>query len=287
MQKESSIHTRSQLERLLRQRGVIVVEDVRQMPHYGEPIVSPHVVIGLNLSGWVKAEYDMRPVEFRPHDISVVLPNHVVCAHASSADYHAMLVVISAQYFEQIKRLYPLGYQRNLHYHWNAHFHLTDQQFADVSALYRLLHTVSKSDNARRTDLLNHLLEVMFVLLQDFRQANGLSSHEQSAHSQLFSNFYDAITQHYRESREVRFYAQLFHLSSKHFSTIIRQQTGTSALQWINSYVIIQAKTLLRHQRQLTIQQVTHQLGFPDQASFSRFFKHNVGLSPTEYRERS
>ena len=34
----------------------------------------------------------------------------------------------------------------------------------------------------------------------------------------------------------------------------------------------------------MTIQEITNHLGFPDQASFSRFFKTNTGQSPTEYR---
>ncbi|MBQ9223214.1 MAG: AraC family transcriptional regulator, partial [Prevotella sp.] len=91
---------------------------------------------------------------------------------------------------------------------------------------------------------------------------------------------------HYRESREVRFYADLFNLTPKYFATVIKQQTGTNASEWISSYVIIQAKALLQ-QRQLTVQQVALQLGFPDQSAFSRYFKKNVGISPTDYRDQN
>jgi len=35
----------------------------------------------------------------------------------------------------------------------------------------------------------------------------------------------------------------------------------------------------------MTIQQISQYLGFSEQASFSRYFKANTGLSPTEYRD--
>lgn len=119
--------------------------------------------------------------------------------------------------------------------------------------------------------------------LQDYRRQNGIEEHRPSQREELFTNFYIAIENHYRESREVRFYAELFNLTPKHFATVIRQQTGINASDWISSYVIIQAKTLLQ-QRQLTVQQVALRLGFPDQAAFSRYFKKNTGISPTDYR---
>ena len=78
--------------------------------------------------------------------------------------------------------------------------------------------------------------------------------------------------------------ADLFCLTPKHFATVIKEHTGINALQWINNYVIIQAKTLLRSRQQMTIQQIAHHLGFQDQASFSRFFKSQTGVTPTEYR---
>lgn len=133
--------------------------------------------------------------------------------------------------------------------------------------------------------MLGDLLEVLFLQLQDYRRENGIETRRPSPREEIFTSFYHAIEQNYRESREVCFYADLQHLAPKHFATIIKQQTGTGALQWINSYVIIQAKSMLRHHRQMTIQEITNHLGFPDQAPFSRFFKMNTGLSPTEYRE--
>lgn len=284
--KKRPLHLIEQSEEILRNRGILVLDNVTDMPAYDEPIVSPHVVVALNLCGCVKAEYDTQPVVFNSHDVSVVLPNHILNAQEVSPDYHAMLIVISESHFERMKQQHPIGYQENLFYHWQAHFHLTDSQFTDIHALFRLLYSLNQADNERRKEMTDDLIKVLFMLLQEYRELNGQPSNTPSQQMQLFTRFYDAITEHYTESREVRFYAELFNLSPKHFATVVKEQTGVSALKWINSYVIIQAKALLRNQRHLTIQQVALQLGFPEQSSFSRFFKHHEKLSPTAYRER-
>ena len=134
--------------------------------------------------------------------------------------------------------------------------------------------------------ILKGLLHILATLLQDYRRENGKVDSPLSPRQELFIRFHQAVVEHFSENREVRFYADLFCLTPKHFATIIKQQTGITASQWISSYVMIQAKTLLRHQQQLTVQQIALRLGFPDQAAFSRYFKANEGVSPTEFREK-
>ncbi|MCR5820865.1 MAG: helix-turn-helix domain-containing protein [Bacteroidaceae bacterium] len=264
-------------------RGLMVF-DVNSMPIYGEPYKTSYMVLALNLEGWIRAECDMRPVCFRQRDIAVLPPRHILCAHESSADYHAILIVMSKSFQEARKQDSTNTYRDNFHYLTKPHVSLTEEQFPVVRSLFAMLDSVSRESSPSRNEILTHLLNVLFLLLQDYRRENGIADHEPSAQEQLFANFYQAITQHYAQSREVRFYADLFNLSPKYFATIIKQHTHTNALEWINGYVTVQAKVLLRYHKQLTIQEIALKLGFPDQASFSRFFKSRCGMSPTEYR---
>jgi len=268
-------------------RGLMVFDDIRRMPSYGEPFVTSYMVISLNLQGWVRAECDMQPVSFHPHEIAVLPPHHVLSAHETSADYRAMLIVMSVDFQEERKKDSTDIYQDNFHYLHQPTVPLTDEQFRVVHQLFCMVRDVSLADSPNRREMLIHLLQLLFLYLQDYRRENGINEHQPSYHEQLFTRFYHAITQHYRESREVRFYADLFHLSPKHFATIIKSHTHINALDWINGYVVIQAKMRLRYQKQLTVQEIALNLGFQEQASFSRFFKANTGLTPTQYRENT
>ena len=287
MAEHNKTHPMHSLSEQIDERGLMVFDDIRRMPAYHEPYTTPYMTIGLNLEGWVRAECDMQPVCFRRHDIAVLTPHHILCAHESSPDYHAMLIVMSVKFQEEMKRHYTNVYRDNFFYLYQHDISLTDEQFACILHLFQMLRTVSLTESDNRWQMLGDLLDVLFLLLQDYRRLNGIDDHKYTPHEVLFASFYRAITEHYQQSREVRFYADMFHLSPKHFATIIKQHTNINALDWINSYVTIQAKILLRYHRQLTVQEIAIRLGFSEQASFSRFFKTNTGLSPTEYREKN
>jgi hypothetical protein len=185
------------IARQVDQRGVVVLDNVCGMPIYNEAFISKSVTIGLNLSGWLRAEYDMRSIEVCQHDISVVYPDHIMMVKESSDDYRVMLIIISPRYFEQLKRINPLGYQVNLSYHYQTHFQLNNEQFEQQLSLFRLMQHVAKSDNPRRVDLINHLLELIFVFLQEYKQDKGEVVRTPSAQEALFASFHDAVARYY------------------------------------------------------------------------------------------
>jgi AraC-like DNA-binding protein len=271
---------------LIEERGLVVYDDLRELPAYEEAFSTPYTVIVLNLSGWVKAECDMRPVFFQPHNLAVLMHHHIHYFHEHSNDYRAIMVVMSPEFQNELKRRFPSTYRDVHHYIFKQEVPLNEDQFATIHNLLLLLKSVSETTSHKRMDMIGHQLEVLFDLLQEYRRENGIEDHQPSQREDLFARFYQAIIDHHRESREVHFYASMFNLTPKHFSTVIKQLTNISALEWITSHVIIQAKALLRNHDHLTVQQISHKLGFPDQSIFSRYFKNATGMSPKEYREQ-
>lgn len=268
----------------IKERGLVVIKDVTALPTDGEPYVSPHLVIVIAKRGWLTAEYDMQPVEFHAYEVAVLYPNHILMAKESSEDYLATLLVVSSEFFE--RQRYRSSYRNYLEYMKEPSFRLDEAQYESVVELLDVVYKVSLLDVPARTDMLDKLMEVLSQLLDAFRFANDERS-EGTEGDLLFTRFYDAVVAHYRESREVRFYADLLHLSPKYFATLIKQSTGVSASDWIGNYVIIQAKSMLNSRKELNILQVGSMLGFSDQAAFGRFFKQHTGMTPLEYRKKT
>ncbi len=267
-------------------QDIIVVEDDQRMPFLNEEYLTHYFYMGLCLRGSSKGQYDYHDYCFKAGDICWLLPNHVLRHDEATDDYTVLSVFINTSYYQKLssKGLLP----RHYYPFFVNSISLTPQQFDLMLGGYRMLGRLAAYDHPLRDELICKMCDVMALMGDEFiRQRHPYVGKTQKHFIQLFENFYSAVIQHHRESREVSFYARLESLTPKYFATAIKQTTGQSASQWINNYVIVQAKWMLQHEHHKTVQQIAHQLGFSEQASFSRFFKLHNGMSPTEYREQA
>jgi len=85
------------------------------------------------------------------------------------------------------------------------------------------------------------------------------------------------------QERRMEFYADKMRLSAKHISHMVKMVTGKTASQWIEEYVVLEARALLST-TDLTISQISDQLHFPDVSTFGKYFKRITNLSPNEFR---
>lgn len=274
-----------QYSNAIEESGTMFVDFSSDMIVGDEEYISPYSVIALCHSGHMECEYDLRPVEFYAHDIAVMRPGHIIRQIAKSDDYSVQLIVTPVSFLNTMRRQY-MNHHLATRKSFDTHpcQHLNDEQYRQVCDAFNLMRTACNVDGLYRDELISSTFHTLMVLLSTYRyeQLDGM----QDAGRQLSLRFNDALIEHYRESREVCFYARMFHLSPKYFSTLIKQETGYGAGEWIDRYVVLQAKALLNRMRNLSIQEITDRLGFSEQASFSRFFKRNTGMSPTEYRDR-
>lgn len=100
-----------------------------------------------------------------------------------------------------------------------------------------------------------------------------------------FGRFMHLLSQHYREHYPISQYARMMHLSPKYLSTLVKQTSGKLATQWIDEYVILEAKNMIKYSG-MSIQEIAYVLHFPNQSFFGKYFKKHTGLSPKAYREQ-
>ena len=296
-QETVSTHPVEAMNKDIEKRGIVVVDEVNRLPVYGEPYISNHLLLVINHEGVSHGEYDMQPVTFCHHDFSVIYPNHTILANDSSDDYRVTLVIISNSFYEQLR--HRLTYGNSQVFHSQPTFHLGDEQYKCICDTVKLLKTVSQMDFNRSKEVIASILDTLSLMADEFRQKAAVSTRHQGDKASnssgddravvrtYFNHFYECLVNHFHESREVRYYARELSLSPKYFGRIIKQETGVSAGEWIARYIVIRAKTLLRYQPYLTIQQISHQLGFSDATTFARYFRTSAGMTPKEYRENT
>lgn len=98
-----------------------------------------------------------------------------------------------------------------------------------------------------------------------------------------FRKFFTLLATEYKQHRTVNWYADQLHLSTKYFTSMIHEVSGRTTIAWINDRVIYEAKNLLLYSN-MSISEIAYQLNFPSTSFFSKYFKHIVGINPSEFR---
>ena len=73
-------------------------------------------------------------------------------------------------------------------------------------------------------------------------------------------------------------------MSPHYFSKLFKQSTGTTPHQYVIRCRVDRAKDLLK-QRQLSIAEISKEVGFVDQSHLHRHFKRSVGVTPKTYAQ--
>ena len=106
----------------------------------------------------------------------------------------------------------------------------------------------------------------------------------------LLSDFNKVVRTYYKSENpiqsgvlSVKECAEKLNLSVNYFGDLIKSETGRSAKDHINDYVIEKAKTLLLGSNE-SVSQIAYSLGFEYPQGLNKLFKAKVGISPSEYR---
>lgn len=163
---------------------------------------------------------------------------------------------------------------------------LTQDEFKVAVSIYHCMKDVYQSrDFVSQTQMRQALDLVMFHLLMAHVSVIGRPRKKSSRRQrQIFEQFIADLGKNYRQQRKLDYYASLQCITPKHLTFAVKAESGLSARQWICDHVMIEARELLS-QKQMSVQEVSDRLHFPDQSVFGKFFKTHEGLSPLQYQK--
>lgn len=101
----------------------------------------------------------------------------------------------------------------------------------------------------------------------------------------VYESFLKLVAEHHSRERNIAFYAGKLFLSSKYLSKLIKKVSGRSAAEWINGFVVLDAKNLLKYS-DLSIKEIAYKMNFSSVPSFYKFFSKETGMTPLAYREQ-
>lgn len=145
---------------------------------------------------------------------------------------------------------------------------------------------ILEDDNFFKMQIIRNYLNILFyeacnIMMHEPENALRKDRHKE----EVASKFIRLIEQNIRSGRKVEYYARMMNLTPKYLSSVIKAVTGRTASAWIDDYTLAVARNLLRAS-DMSIQQISYDLGFATPSHFAKFIKDNTGLTPKEVRAR-
>lgn len=149
------------------------------------------------------------------------------------------------------------------------------------NSLDRILNTYRKDGLKYKSLIQAYLLAVLNEIGRGYvpmKRNKNKMAHE------LSLRFQATLQSNLTVMHSVKEYADHLNVSPNHLNKCLKLITDKSPSVWIQEALVREAKVLL-FQTDLTIQEISTELGFEDSSYFSRFFKKNEDMTPKEYRE--
>lgn len=171
-----------------------------------------------------------------------------------------------------------------LHTHPVIYWKMSDTLINTIRDLF--IYAANESEALFREDMIRSLfLFILYAIMDKIAdKADDADVGLLNRGEILYMKFLGLLNQHFKEQREVAYYANELHLSPKYLSAICKEQSGKSASVWINEAVVEEIRYQLLHS-DLSVKEICVMMNFPNISFFGRYVKKHLGYSPQAYRK--
>ncbi|MCH5244953.1 MAG: AraC family transcriptional regulator [Muribaculaceae bacterium] len=240
--------------------------------------------------GSMSIEVNLEKYKLNDNSLIGIGPDRIVSLdQVSAGQFDGYLFFLSRQFLEDTNiDLNILNVQPHLNVDENPTMELDAGEAELTESLFKLVYTNTISNDPVYVRSISRVLVAALyyqIMQMRARRQKTVDDNGKPRSRQLLyaHEFRQLVSKYHHRERSVSFYASRMFISPKYLSMVIKKTTGRSAAEWIDDYVILEAKNLLRFSG-LNIQQIAYRLNFPNQSAFGKYFKHLTGMSPTAYQ---
>ena len=259
-------------------------EPLEQLPQNDFPVQAGMSMVLFCLQGELHVRISLKEYTLRPDMFCVIITGMIFEVLSISNDFRGFMIATRTNFMPvtekttQVMSFYKCLQSRHC-------FVLEEKEvMAFVGVYHSIKATLQELDHPYRIPMLQSYVQILYYRMLPIvlKEEESRSKYSHTRQEEIFQRFIGEVEKHYRKERSVKFYADLLCIFPKYLSTVIYKISQQLAGEWIDAYVILEAKTLLKSGR-LTIQQISEQLNFSNQSFFGKFFKRCAGMSPKEY----
>lgn len=272
-------------------RECITASSDSQMQVFRFPCRIDAFIIGVGTEGETSVSFNLHEFRLKKDSMFIFTPKNILQVN-SQQYFKADVIAISPDFMRRInidiKNMMPLF----LKFVENPTLALTPEESRSMRGMIAQIERETRGPETHFSfDIVSGLIAATIYKVGDIMY-HYLAEHPEEQNNwhnraeEYFKQFTHLLGEHFREERSVGFYARQLCITPKYLTTLIKRISGQSVSEWIDNYVILEAKTLLKYST-MSIQEIAYYLNFPNQSFFGSYFKRNTGMSPSQYKAQN
>ena len=250
------------------------------------PIRIDGLVIALCTHGSGKLGIDLREYNVEKNSLIVIQPKNYLYLSQFSSDFRCTVLACSHNVIENVLPKLTDILPLLMHHRTEPVTLLSETDADDILKYHDFLRAILRKGNTPyiKQKVLCILQAALYEMMEINKRNMVTEETPRSRKEEIMARFILAVSEDFRDNRLVSYYAHKLFITPKHLSSVVKEISGRTAGDWIENYVVMEAKVLLKT-TDLTIQEIAAKLNFANQSFFGKYFKHHTGYSPTIYRK--
>lgn len=272
----------------------LVIADMkydRAMIVFKYPFRFDGYIIIFCISGRIKLEVNLDSFEVGANSLVLSVPGNIIRVSGLETDAKSLrfiVVAMSKSFMSGVRFDFNRLFNDSMALMHNPCIYLNRMERRLCKEYLDLAFSILGSGMLNRSEAVGALISsISYVLASMWTTKLSEVDHKPSSPSAKAKNVYDQflrlVTEYHTSERNMRFYADKLCLTPKYLSKLVKTVSGRSAPEWIDSFVILEAKNLLKYS-EFSIKEIVVKLNFPNQSVFYKFFKSHTGKTPSQYR---
>lgn len=239
-------------------------------------------IFALCVEGNLRASINLTEYTLKPNDFITLMPGSIIQFCEQKESFRLSFIGFSSEFMDCVNMIkstmsaLPTIYE-------NPIISLSEDRADFINDYFHLLERVQAKEKSINREMVKHILLTMIHGISDLYQGESWPNKITTRSDEIHKKFIQLVMKNYTSKRQTAFYASQLSISPQHLCMIIKQKTGRSVSDIIADMIIMDAKSQLMA-TDLTIQEISYSLNFPNVSFFGKYFKRYVGVSPQKFR---
>lgn len=252
------------------------------IPEARFPLKMEKVTQVIVASGEISCIVDLYSYSLKAPAIALFLPGQIIESIETSEGFKGYGMAITKEFTDSLNL--PVSFQEKLFLNNNHIYTLNQEGLEALTACYAHVASIMKQNgHPYKEEVVRHLFSAYYYGLGYYIHNAQSQKTLMTGQQEMCERFISLVSENFKCHRGIAFYADRLCVTKKYLSALLKQETGLTALEWIEKYVVLYAKGCLTS-TSMTVQEISDELDFPSQSVFGKYFKRVEGMSPKAYR---